>query len=147
MHPPSRIDPLYRRIQTFRAECSTTWATLIFHTFNYITPLANCSVLLWPSSRWDQRELSEVYFPSSVRWPGNGWLVVGVLRLANIYGQFRAGTDLFVYLLVVVSWHIMTVIWENLSLHFYWLMGIYNVPHHVHMVWEELAFDDAVSYI
>ena len=25
--------------------------------------------------------------------------------------------------------------------------GIFNVPHHVGMVWEERAFDDAVSYI
>ena len=24
--------------------------------------------------------------------------------------------------------------------------GIFNLPHHIVMVWEELAFDDAVSY-
>ena len=24
--------------------------------------------------------------------------------------------------------------------------GIFNLPHHVGTVWEELAFDDAVSY-
>ena len=24
--------------------------------------------------------------------------------------------------------------------------GIFNLPHHVSMVWEQLAFDDAVSY-
>ena len=24
--------------------------------------------------------------------------------------------------------------------------GIFNLPHHIGMVWQELAFDDAVSY-
>ena len=43
----------------------------------------------------------------------------------------------------------MVVIWcmrweESPSLHFYWL--IFNLPHHIGMVWEELAFNDAVSY-
>ena len=48
--------------------------------------------------------------------------------------------------------YILTVMWymtwegEISSLHFYWLKGIFNLPHHIGMMWEELTFDDAVNY-
>ena len=35
---------------------------------------------------------------------------------------------------------------ESLNLHFYWLKGPFNLPHDIGMVWEELAFNDALSY-
>ena len=34
---------------------------------------------------------------------------------------------------------------ERPSLHFYWLKTIFNLQHHIGMIWEELALDDAVS--
>ena len=35
---------------------------------------------------------------------------------------------------------------KSLSLHFYQLKGYLNLPYHIGIVLEELAFDDAVSY-
>ena len=35
---------------------------------------------------------------------------------------------------------------ESPSLHFLLTQEIFNPPHHIGMVWEELAFDDAVRY-
>ena len=40
----------------------------------------------------------------------------------------------------------MTLGGEIPSLHFYCLKGSFNLSHHIGMVWEELAFDEAIHY-